>query len=95
MKDINPFQLQFMQALSEIQERCVVTALYGKQAHSSREEEFYALASDVIYRVMELLDGYGPLDVGRLDVLCERTGQHLKEDPFIELHDVLCEFVKE
>ena len=92
---LNEFQTNFMHAMTEIQEWCVVDALYGKHNYTSKEEEMYAVTSEVIYRVMELIDGYGRLDMGRLDVICEKTGERLKENPFIELHDVVCDFIKE
>ncbi|MDE7252758.1 MAG: hypothetical protein K2O32_07445 [Acetatifactor sp.] len=46
---------------------------------------------------MELIDGYGNNghDMGRLNVVCEKTGEKLKENPFIELHDVVCDYLKE
>ena len=34
---------------------------------------------------MELIDGYRGLS--RIDALLEETGEHLKNNPFIELHD--------
>ena len=92
---LNQFQIDFMQAMTEIQEWCVIDALYGKHGYTSKEEEMYAVTSEVIYRVMELIDGYGRSDMGRLDVICEKTGERLKENPFIELHDVVYDFIKE
>lgn len=97
IKELNAFQTKFMQAMVDVQEWCVVDALYGKHNYASREEELYAVTSEVIYRIMELIDGYGNNghDMGRLNVVCEKTGEKLKENPFIELHDVVCDYVKE
>ena len=96
-KELNAFQKKFMQAMVDVQEWCVGDALYGKHSYSSREEELYAVTSEVIYRIMELIDGYGNNghDMGRLNVVCEKTGEKLKENPFIELHDVVCDYIKE
>ena len=94
MQELNTFQIRFMQAISDVQEWCVSYALYGKRDYASREEEAYALTSEVIYRIMELIDGYGRSDVGKLDIVCEETGESLKQNPFIELHDVVCDFIK-
>lgn len=95
MKKLNLFQTHFMKALADIQEQCVVGALYGKHNFSSREDELYALTSEVISRIMELMDGYGCIDVGKLDIICEKTGERLKDNPFIELHDVVGDYIKE
>lgn len=95
MKELNIFQTHFMEALADIQEQCVADALYGKHNFSSREDELYALTSEVIFRIMELVDGYGYIDVGKLDIICEKTGERLKDNPFIELHDVVGNYIKE
>lgn len=94
IEELNAFQKKFMQAMVDVQEWCVVDALYGKHNYASREEELYAVTSEVIYRIMELIDGYS-YDMGRLNVVCEKTGEKLKENPFIELHDAVCDYVKE
>ncbi len=94
MQELNVFQIQFMKSIADVQEQCVLDALYGKYDFPSREEELYALTSEVICRIMELIDGYGPLDAGKLDIVCERTAERLKENPFIELHDVVCDYIK-
>ena len=94
MVELNVFQIQFMRAVADIQESCVSGALWGRYDFPSREEELYALTSEVICRMMELIDGYGRLDMGKLDIICEKIGKRLKEDPFIELHDVVCDYIK-
>lgn len=95
MKELNVFQIQFMEAIADIQKQCVSDALYGKHDSASQEDEYYALTSEVIYRIMELIDGYRYFDVGKLDLICEKTGERLKENPFIELHDIVCDYIKE
>ena len=95
MKELNVFQIKFMNAVADIQKQCVADALYGKHDYTSREDELYALTSEVICRIMELIDGYGDLDMGKLDIICGKTGERLKENPFIELHDVVCDYIKE
>ena len=95
MEGLNVFQIQFMKAVADIQKQCVAGALYGKHDYTSREDELYALTAEVIFRIMELIDGYGHLDTGKLDIICEKTGERLKEKPFIELHDVVCDYIKE
>ena len=95
MDGLNAFQIQFLTAIADIQEQCVADALYGKHEYTSREDELYSLTSEVICRIMELIDGYGYLDTGKLDIICGETGERLKEKPFIELHDVVCDYIKE
>lgn len=43
IKELNAFQKKFMQAMVDVQEWCVVDALYGKHNYASREEELYRL----------------------------------------------------
>lgn len=95
MKELNKFQIQFLKAISDIQEQCVSDALYGKHDCLSKGKEMYAVTSEVIYRIMELLDGYGHLNAGKLDIVCEKTEERLKENPFVELHDIVCDYIKE
>ena len=95
MEGLNAFQIQFMRAIAGIQNQCVADALFGKHESTLRKDELYALTSETICRVMELIDGYGPFAIGKLDVICEKTGERLKENPSIELHDVVCDYIKE
>lgn len=95
MKELNVFQIQFMKAIADVQERCVIDALYGKHNYASKEEEMYAITSDVIYQIIELIDGYGHSDLGKLDIICEKTRERLQENPFVELHDIVCDYIKE
>lgn len=43
---------------------------------------------------MENIDGYGNSKIGRLKVTCEKTGESLKDNPYIELHDMVCNYLK-
>lgn len=95
MDGLNTFQLQFMRAIADIQEHCVTDALFGKHDYTSREDELYAITSEVICRIMELFDGYDHFGMGKLNIICGRTGEILKEKPFIELHDIVCDYIKE
>ena len=95
MEGLNVFQIQFMKAVADIQKQCVADALYGNHEYASREDELYAVTAEVICRIMELIDGYGHLDMGKLDIICGKTGERLKEKPFIELHDVVGDYIKE
>jgi len=43
---------------------------------------------------MELLDGYRHSDTGKMNINCEKTGEQLKYNPYIELHDMVCDYLK-
>ncbi len=45
-------------------------------------------------RIMELIDGYTNADIDRLKVICEKSNDSLKENPHIELHDGICDYLK-
>lgn len=57
---------------------CVDIAMLNNTVFNSKEEELYSITYDVIYRIMELLDGYDDI-VGRIDILKSSTGETLKK----------------
>lgn len=89
MEEQNSLQKAFLSAMASIQETCVQAALCQNQ-DAPLEERFYDLAGEVIVRVMEVLDGYGGAEIGRLHITSEKTGLRLKDSPQIELHDAVC-----
>ena len=93
MEDRNSLQAAFLAAMGDIQEVCVQTALCQAQ-EAPLEERLYDLAGEVIVRVMEVLDGYGRPEIGRLCIVCPETGSSLKEAPKIELHDAVCDYLR-
>ncbi len=92
---MNSFQCDFLKAIKDIQETCVDIAMCNNTEYNSKEEALYSVTYDVIYRIMELLDGYGDDKVGRIDIVKSSTGESLKENPNIELHDKIVEYIKE
>ena len=94
MDKLNALQTEFMNALAAIQEECVQISLCKNQKHQPSENILYDVTYDVIVRIMELLDGYANADIGKLTVICEKSGERLKENPHIELHDVVCGYLK-
>ena len=94
MEDLNCFQAEFMKTLADIQEHCVRTALC-QDDESTLENKFYQLSSDVIIRIMEMIDGYANPNIGSLKVICEKNSMVLKEHPYIELHDKVCDYLKD
>lgn len=93
MDNLSNFQKEFMETLSDIQENCVQIALSQKE-NQSLEDSYYDITSETIIRIMELIDGYSNQNIGRLKVVCEKTGEILKDNPYIELHDVVCNYLK-
>ena len=90
---MNKFQTEFMNAVKDIQKHCVAVALC--EDHASKEEELNSVTSEIIYRIMELIDGYSEFSMGKLDIINTDTGEYLKKDPFIELHDAVAGFIKD
>ena len=93
MEERNPLQAAFLAAMGDIQEVCVQTTLCQAQ-EAPLEERLYDLAGEVIVRVMEVLDGYGRPEIGRLCIVCPETSDSLKEAPVIELHDAVCDYLQ-
>ena len=48
----------------------------------------------MIYDIMEMIDGYSSFTSDKMDIINTKTGQCLKTEPFIELHDAVCDFIK-
>ena len=93
MREANPLQSAFFAALASIQEECVQNALC-QSPDGLTEERLYDLTAGVIIRVMELLDGYAAPETGRLQVVSEKMGVCLREEPCLELHDAVCAYLK-
>ncbi|MGN0695208.1 MAG: hypothetical protein ACI4J5_00425 [Oscillospiraceae bacterium] len=93
MENLNGFQKEFMETLADIQETCVQIALIQND-NRSLEDKYYAITSEIIISIMENIDGYGNHNIGKLKVTCEKSGESLKDNPYIELHDVVCDYLK-
>lgn len=86
---LNGFQREFLETLSDIQESCVQTAL-EQDDDELLKGKYYEITSDTIIRIMEIIDGYCNQNIGKLKVICEKSGESLKDIPYIELHDIVC-----
>lgn len=93
MKNLNRFQKEFMETLADVQENCVQIAL-SQDDNQFLENKYYEITSEIIIRIMEIIDGYSNPNIGRLTVTCEKSGESLKDNPYIELHDVVCNYLK-
>ena len=94
MSKLNALQTEFMHALAAIQEERVQISLCQNRDHQSLENLLYDVTFDVIVSIMELFDGYTNANIGKLTVICEKSGDCLKDNPHIELHDVVCDYLK-
>lgn len=59
--------------------------------YANTEELLKNVTCEVIYRIMELLDGYGG-DLERCNIISSVTGENINTD--IELHDKCVEFLE-
>ncbi len=92
---MNDFQNDFMKALGKIQKETVELALVEKTEFKSKEDELYSITSEMIYRILELMDGYGNHSIGKMDIRNIVSEESLKDDPYIELHDAVTDFTRE
>ena len=67
----------------------------AENSDNSLQSDYYNITAETIIRIMELLDGYRSSDMGKVNITCKKTGEHLKNSPYIELHDVVCDYLKD
>ena len=77
-------QIYFFEELSYIQEYCMNVALCNEKKFINVEELLKDVTGDVIYRIMELIDGYA-CELPKFNLVNIETGEVLNEG--IELHD--------
>lgn len=95
----NEYQNQFFKHIANIQEEAVEFTLgehklYGHEQCDKIRELLYDATSFVLISFMEMIDGYSIFSEDKLDIINSRTFQKLKENPFIELHDAICDYIK-
>lgn len=93
MNNLNEFQKKFMETLANIQKSCVQIALIQND-NKSLEDKYYEITSETIIKIMQTIDGYYNPNIGRLKVTCEKSGESLKDNPYIELHDMVCSYLR-
>ena len=96
----NDYQNAFLQYIADMQEtRVEVTLAQHKLYEHENYEEIRRLLFDVthgmIYDIMEMIDGYSSFTSDKMDIINTKTGQRIKTEPFIELHDHVCDFIKD
>lgn len=93
MKKYNSFQKKFLNTLADIQEDAVDIALCNYKDEDDIENLLLDVTYNVVFDIMVFIDGYYR-DDERLEILNTKTGEKLKENPFIELHDSICDYLK-
>lgn len=92
---MNELQRRFFEYLAQMQESCVEICM---MQHNCNDEKIKSMLYDATYEViteiMELIDGYSSFSSDKHDIVNMVTGEHLKADPFIELHDQTEEMLK-
>lgn len=84
-------QIAFFQELSYIQEYCVNVTLSKETKYANTEELLKDVTCEAIYRIMELLDGYGG-NLEKCNIINTVTGENINSG--IELHDKCMEFLE-
>ena len=96
---LNEYQQLFFEHIANIQETAVEITLgehklYEHEQCDEIRDLLYDATSNVLCDLMVLIDGYSAFSKDKMDIINSRTSQGLKEDPFIELHDVICDYIK-
>ena len=84
-------QKLFLEALGEIQKTVVELTACKESTYKSKEAMLYDATYEVIYGIMELVDGYRKADI-KLDIVDRDTRKSLREG--IELHDACVEYLR-
>ena len=85
---MNEMQKRFFEHLAGIQETCVDVCMMQYNCNDEKVKSMlYDVTYEVITDIMELIDGYSSFSSNKHDIVNMVTGEHLKENPFIELHD--------
>lgn len=94
---LNGYQKNFFRHMGAIQEEAVQIAMsrHGSAEDTERiEEMLYDATHSVIVETMVMIDGYSSFSKDKMELINQNTGIGLKENPFIELHDAVIDFIK-
>lgn len=94
---LNGYQKKFFRYMGVIQDVAVQTAIskYGDLKTADEIEDLlYDVTYSVIMDLMVMIDGYSSFSNEKMELINQNSGVGLKENPFIELHDAICEFIK-
>lgn len=88
---MSDYQYAFFMALASIQNSCVCESLCKAEKYADLEEAITDISYEVIYRIMELIDGYSETEM-HLSLIDMKTGLPMNDG--IELHDACTDFLK-
>ena len=91
---MNEDQKKFFQHIGMLQESAVQIALSDYKEGDDVENLLYDTTFGLIVELMTMIDGYGSFGDEKMDIVNRKTGVCMKESPFIELHDRVCEYIK-
>lgn len=87
---MNELQKKFVDYLAEFQYISVESCLAQHKCDNEETRQMlYESTYDFAVSIMELIDGYSNYSADKHDIINIVTGERLKENPFIELHDIL------
>ncbi len=85
---MNEYQRKFFDYLANLQEECVQICMSQNKCTDKKiESMLYDVTYNMTTEIMTLIDGYSSFCSDKLDIVNTVTGECLKENPFIELHD--------
>lgn len=95
----NDYQNSFLQFIADMQEtRVDITLgqykLYEHEDYEKIRKLLLDATHGMIVDIMEMIDGYSSFTSDKMDIINTKTGKRLKTDPFIELHDDVCDYIK-
>ena len=93
ISELNLFQKAILNAIALAQEEAVQIALCNYKDGDDIENLLYDTTGELIAGIMTLIDGYVDGSI-QLDIIDRNSGVKLKENPFIELHDKIVDFIK-
>ncbi len=80
----------FFKELAYIQDYCINVTLSKENKYCNTKELLEDVTSEVIYRIMEMIDGYG-IELSKCNIVSVSTGEVINEG--IELHDKCADFL--
>lgn len=90
---LNLFQKVILNSIALEQDEAVQISLCNYKDGDDIENLLYGTTGKLIAGIMTLIDGYVDSNI-QLDIVDRNNGTKLKENPFIELHDKIVDFIK-
>lgn len=85
---MNELQRRFFEHMADMQEVCVQCCMIEHKCFDKKVEEMlYDVTYEMATSIMEMIDGYTDYSNDRHDIVNTVTGEHLRTNPDIELHD--------